>query len=48
VESPLLTAHDVKFFADGVIENETGALLAPYCSALHEPRDAELGGRCAG
>ena len=25
----------MKFFADGVIENETGALLAPYCSALH-------------
>ena len=22
-------------FADGVIENETGALLAPYCSGLH-------------
>ena len=35
VESPLLTAQTVKFFADGVIENETGALLAPYCSALH-------------
>lgn len=33
--SPLLTAHTVKFFADGVIENETGALLAPYCGALH-------------
>jgi predicted amidohydrolase YtcJ len=33
--SPLLTAHTVKFFADGVIENETGALLAPYCSGLH-------------
>ena len=25
------TANTVKFFADGVIENETGALLAPYC-----------------
>jgi len=25
----------VKFFADGVVENETGALLAPYCSSLH-------------
>jgi predicted amidohydrolase YtcJ len=25
----------VKFFADGVVENETGALLAPYCSGLH-------------
>lgn len=33
--SPLLTAQTVKFFADGVIENETGALLAPYCSGLH-------------
>ena len=33
--SPLLTANSVKFFADGVIENETGALLAPYCSGLH-------------
>lgn len=30
--SPLLTAQTVKFFADGVVENETGALLAPYCS----------------
>lgn len=34
--SPLLTAHSVKFFADGVIENETGALLEPYCSGLHD------------
>jgi predicted amidohydrolase YtcJ len=34
--SPLLTAHTVKFFADGVVENETGALLAPYCSGLHD------------
>lgn len=34
--SPLLTAHTVKFFADGVVENETGSLLAPYCSGLHE------------
>jgi predicted amidohydrolase YtcJ len=33
--SPLLTANTVKFFADGVVENETGALLQPYCSALH-------------
>jgi predicted amidohydrolase YtcJ len=33
--SPLLTANTVKFFADGVIENETGALLAPYCGTLH-------------
>lgn len=33
--SPWLTAHTVKFFADGVIENETGALLEPYCSGLH-------------
>ncbi|MBU8808338.1 amidohydrolase [Mycolicibacterium goodii] len=33
--SDLLTAQTVKFFADGVVENETGALLAPYCSGLH-------------
>jgi hypothetical protein len=33
---PLLTAHSVKFFADGVVENETGALLEPYCSGMHE------------
>ncbi|MEO6199723.1 MAG: amidohydrolase [Cryobacterium sp.] len=33
---PRLTAHSVKFFADGVVENETGALLEPYCSGLHE------------
>jgi len=32
---PHLTARTVKFFADGVIENETGALLQPYCSNLH-------------
>jgi predicted amidohydrolase YtcJ len=36
VASPLLTANTVKFFADGVIENETGALLAPYCGTLHD------------
>jgi predicted amidohydrolase YtcJ len=42
VGSPLLTAQTVKFFADGVVENETGALLAPYCSGLHEhPRGQE-------
>lgn len=35
VGSPLLTANTVKFFADGVVENETGALLEPYCSGLH-------------
>jgi predicted amidohydrolase YtcJ len=34
--SPMLTANTVKFFADGVVENETGALLAPYCSGLHD------------
>ena len=33
--SPFLTAQTVKFFADGVVENETGALLQPYCSGLH-------------
>ena len=32
----MLTAQTVKFFADGVIENETGALLAPYCGSLHD------------
>jgi predicted amidohydrolase YtcJ len=36
VGSPLLTAQTVKFFADGVVENETGALLAPYCTGLHD------------
>jgi predicted amidohydrolase YtcJ len=42
VASPLLTANTVKFFADGVIENETGALLAPYCGSLHNhPRGQE-------
>lgn len=35
VGNPLLTANTVKFFADGVVENETGALLEPYCSGLH-------------
>lgn len=34
--NPLLTAQTVKFFADGVVENETGALLQPYCTGLHE------------
>lgn len=34
--SPLLTAQTVKFFADGVVENGTGALLAPYCTGLHD------------
>jgi predicted amidohydrolase YtcJ len=36
LSSPLLTVHTVKFFADGVVENETGALLEPYCSGLHK------------
>jgi predicted amidohydrolase YtcJ len=34
--NPLLTANSVKFFADGVVENETGALLEPYCSGMHD------------
>lgn len=34
--APLLTAQTVKFFADGVVENETGALIEPYCSSLHK------------
>ena len=33
---PLLTANTVKFFVDGVVENETGALLEPYCSGMHD------------
>jgi predicted amidohydrolase YtcJ len=33
---PLLSCNTVKFFADGVVENETGALLQPYCSGLHD------------
>jgi len=41
VASPLLTAQSVKFFADGVVENETGALLAPYCSGLHSHSGGE-------
>lgn len=35
LSDPYLTAQTVKFFADGVIENETGALIEPYCSSLH-------------
>ena len=30
-----ITAHTVKFFADGVIEAGTGALLEPYCDCPH-------------
>jgi len=33
---PLLTANTVKFFADGVVENETGSLLEPYCTSMHD------------
>lgn len=32
---PLLSANTVKFFADGVIENATAAVLEPYCLAPH-------------
>ncbi|MGC0417474.1 amidohydrolase [Embleya sp. AB8] len=32
---PLLSARTVKFFADGVIEGGTAALLTPYCDAPH-------------
>lgn len=35
LSDPFLTAQTVKFFADGVIENETGALIEPYCTSLH-------------
>ncbi len=30
-----ITANTVKFFADGVIESATGALLEPYCDCPH-------------
>ncbi|MCF2529773.1 amidohydrolase [Yinghuangia soli] len=30
-----VTAHTVKFFADGVIESGTAAMLEPYCDAPH-------------
>lgn len=30
-----VTAHTIKFFADGVIESATGALLEPYCDCPH-------------
>lgn len=36
LDDPFLTATTVKFFADGVVENETGALLEPYCSGMHD------------
>lgn len=36
LENPLLSAQSVKFFVDGVVENETGGLLEPYCTGLHE------------
>jgi predicted amidohydrolase YtcJ len=42
--SPWLTANTVKFFADGVVENETGALLEPYCSGLHSHGMSVWGG----
>src|SRR5699024_7117346 len=32
---PLLSGHAGKLLADGVVENETGALHEPYCSSLH-------------
>lgn len=30
-----LSSHTIKFFADGVIESATGALLEPYCDCPH-------------
>ena len=30
-----ITAHTIKFFADGVIESATGSLLEPYCDCPH-------------
>ncbi|WP_433594275.1 amidohydrolase [Nocardia sp. CA-145437] len=35
LDHPLLTANSIKFFADGIIENETAALLEPYCTHRH-------------
>ncbi|MBP2387832.1 amidohydrolase [Paeniglutamicibacter kerguelensis] len=32
---PNLTFNTIKFFADGVIENETASLLDPYCTVEH-------------
>ncbi|OPC80398.1 hypothetical protein B4N89_05070 [Embleya scabrispora] len=32
---PLSSVRTVKFFADGVIEGGTAAMLAPYCDAPH-------------
>ncbi len=40
LDHPQLTANTVKFFADGVVENETAAVLAPYCVA--HPHDGML------
>ena len=34
-DSPRLVANTIKFFADGVIESATGALLEPYCDCPH-------------
>ena len=42
-DSPLLTAKTVKFFADGVVENETGALLAAVLLGPAQPRHAAPG-----
>ncbi|MFM9048529.1 MAG: amidohydrolase [Actinomycetota bacterium] len=30
-----VTSHTIKFFADGVIESATGALIEPYCDCPH-------------
>lgn len=34
--STRLTASTVKFFADGVLESATGAMLQPYCDCPHD------------
>lgn len=52
LDHPLLTAHTVKFFGDGVVENATAAMLAPYAT-LADGRDPQAhaeahdGCRCA-
>ena len=32
---PMLTSHTIKFFADGVIESGTSAMLEPFCDCPH-------------
>ena len=45
VGSPLLTAQTVKFFADGVVENETGRCWRRTARACTTTGMRQLGGR---